>query len=144
MFTERNPSKSNQYTEEFKMKQLCLLLLIVLALAGCSKPTSYYTSPHSAGFNQQALGGICDFCEKQFNLSGNQLLNVPRIKCPYCSHMSNTKNAAAQWVSVKNQRHQQVNQQLMLGIVQGAAAGMNSYNANHYPVSTPTVDLQIM
>lgn len=106
-------------------------------------PTSYYTNPQSAGYNQQGLGGICEHCGRQFNLSGNQLHNLTEIKCPYCGNLSNTKNAAARWVPVKNQRDQQANQQMMLGIMQGTVDGMNSYNTNRYPTTTtPTTTYQ--
>jgi len=111
-------------------------LIISLFIGGCSMPTSYYTSPQSAGYNQQKLGGICEHCGKQFNLSGNQLNNVPLIKCPYCGNLSNTKEAAARWVPVKNQINRQVNQQIMLGLMQGVAAGTNSNNTSSNPTTT--------
>lgn len=116
-------------------KPLPMLLMTLMFVTACSKPTSYYTSPNSAGYNQRALGAVCEHCGKTMQISGNQLQNVPQIKCPYCSHLSNTRNASARWVPVKNQRNQQANQQMILGIMQGAATGLNSYNSNH---STPT------
>jgi len=115
---------------------LPVALLASLFIGGCSMPVSYYTNPQSAGYNQQKLGGICEHCGKQFNFSGNQLHNVPLIKCFYCGNLNNTKEAAARWVPVKNQRDQQVNQQMMLGLMQGVAAGMNSNNANPTPTTT--------
>ncbi len=105
-----------------------ILITLLFLLGGCSKPTSYYTNPNSAGYNKQALGAICEHCGKMMQISGNQLQNISSIKCPYCSNYSNTRNAASKWVAVKNQREQQANARMVGSLLQGVASGLNSYN----------------
>jgi len=115
-----------------------LMVLVLLLLGGCSKPTSYYTNPNSAGYNQQSLGAICEHCGKMMKISGNQLQNVPSIKCPYCSNYSDTRTAAARWVPVKNQREQQASEQVMLGVLKGVTAGLEGYNNGRNSQSATT------
>lgn len=121
------------------MNRLCLFLLLaalLLLVTACSMPVSYYTNPNSAGYNQQKLGCICESCGRQFNISGNQLHNLPNVKCPYCGNFSNTKSSAARWVQIKKQLDHQANQAILRGIIRGGANGLNKQNSYKYRQST--------
>jgi hypothetical protein len=113
--------------------QVSLFILTFFSLGACmpSPPLSYYTSPQSTGYNEQALGGICERCGRQFQFSANQLNNVPNITCPYCQHSQDTKQASLRWVNLKSRQEQINNQALANAIVKGVAQGVNKNNSTY-------------
>jgi len=113
------------------MSKSFILLVAFLLLSACAMPVSYYTDPNSAGYTVQGLGGICDYCGKQFNMSGYQLQNVQNIKCPYCGGISNTKKSAARWVEVKNKYNQDIATSILIGAIQGTADGLENRNNSY-------------
>jgi len=108
---------------------LSIALVTALLMSGCTMPTSYYTNPQSAGYNQQKLGAICPFCNQQVLISGNQLHNRTEVTCPYCSKSFNTKAAAKNWVLRKQKNQQHQTQEILTGAISGIAQGLEQHNA---------------
>lgn len=120
------------------MKYLLPFALVAgLFIGGCSMPTSYYTNPQSAGYNQQGLGAICPYCDRQVLISGNQLNNVSEVTCANCGQLFNTKAAAQAWVLRKPQVEQQQAAALFTGALQGVSQGLEQQNANRANIQNP-------
>lgn len=83
------------------------VLLLCLGLIGCATldPT-YYTNPNSLGYTEQALGGICEICNRTFLFSGQQYDTLENIQCPYDGHVQNLKMASNRYLYWKQQQDQ--------------------------------------
>ena len=118
-----------------------LVLLICLGIAGC-ETTAYYTDPASPGYNQQALGCICELCGRVFNISGNQLNNTPNILCPYCGRSQNTVMASNRYTYAVQQQQQQQYSQALAGIAQAQAQGaQNNVNTLNAYINRPKTNI---
>lgn len=96
------------------MKKIIDLLILVMFISGCAAyNTNYYTDPNSSGYAEQALGGLCERCNRVFNFSGQQLNTIENIQCPYCGQVQNLRMASNRYIYLKQQQEAQSYQQAL-------------------------------
>jgi len=100
------------------MKKITFFILPLLLVMGCGPGISYYTNSSSQGYRQQALGALCEKCNRQFNISGYQLDYIANITCPYCGHAQDTRMASNRWGYAVQQQQAYANQASMQAIGQ--------------------------
>jgi hypothetical protein len=122
------------------MTQKLSILIMILALCGCATGDwNSFMYGHPQG---EQWGGICEVCNRSFNVSVSVARSSKDIKCCYCGHDQDMQMALNRYTYAVQQQEAQQNAQLGAEFVQRVhEINQQTYQNQQAVLNRPTPQL---
>lgn len=101
------------------MQKLIYPFVLAMLVSGCTTlDFNYYTDPNSPGYTESAIGGLCEECNRVFNVSKQQYDTIENVQCLYDGHIQNLKMAVNRYTYLIQQQEAQADQRALSNFAQ--------------------------